>query len=124
METPVDFERCPTVIDAPMCTSTGCIAGSNCPKGITGYWKSSNAPPCDGAHYVAPDPTTVDPNAGGGVTPDDPNAGGGGDVPVDPNAGGGGDVPVDPNQGGGWVDPNQGGGGDVPDPNAGGVSEW
>ena len=127
MDTPVDFERCPTVIDAPMCTSTGCIAGANCPKGITGYWKSSNAPPCDGAHYVAPDPSTVDPNAGGGGdAPADPNAGGGGDVPADPNAGGGGDVPADPNAGGGgWVDPNAGGGGDVPaDPNAGGVSEW
>ena len=124
METPMDFERCPTVIDAAMCTSTGCIAGANCPRGITGYWKSTNAPPCDGAHYVAPDPSTVDPNAGGGAeTPDpnagvDPNAGGG----VDPNAGGGVDVP-DPNAG--WVDPNVGGGGgDAPDPNGGGVSEW
>lgn len=120
MDTPMDFERCQTVIDAPMCTSTGCIAGQYCPKGITGYWKSSNAPTCDGAHYVASDPNTVDPNAGAEI-PEDPNQGGGGDVPLDPNQGGGGDVPVDPNQGG-WVDPNQGGGGDIPDP--GGVTEW
>ena len=114
----MDFERCTTVIDAPMCTSTGNIAGANCPRGITGYWKSSNCPTCDGAHYVAPDPNAVDPNAGGD-TPDDPNAGVDPNGGVDPNAGGGVDVP-DPNAG--WVDPGQGGGGDAPDP--GGVSEW
>ena len=118
MDTPMDFERCTTVIDAPMCTSTGNIAGANCPRGITGYWKSSNCPTCDGAHYVAPDPNAVDPNAGGD-TPDDPNAGVDPNGGVDPNAGGGVDVP-DPNAG--WVDPGQGGGGDAPDP--GGVSEW
>ena len=126
-DTPADFEPCPTVIEAPMCTSTGCIAGQYCPKGITGYWKSSNAPTCDGAHYVAPDPSQGG-GAAGGETPSDPNAGnggegGGGDTPADPGTwvdpgnggGGGGDVPVDPGNGGG--------GGDVPaDP--GGATEW
>ena len=31
-----------------MCTASGNIAGSSCPKGITGYWKSTNAPKCTG----------------------------------------------------------------------------
>ena len=126
-DTPADFDRCPTVIDAPMCTSTGCIAGANCPKGITGYWKSSNAPPCDGGHYVAPDPNAQANQNPGGETPD-PNAQAnqnpGGETPIDPNAGGGGDAPVDPNQGGGWVDPNQGGGGGDAPADPGGVGEW
>ena len=33
-----------------MCTGSGCIASASCPKGIYGYWKSSNAPFCNGAH--------------------------------------------------------------------------
>lgn len=137
-DTGVDFDPVDSVISAPMCSATGMIANQYCPKGNTGYWKSSYAPYCDGSHYVAPAPSTaqpeygatdtgtgggwVDPNAGGGTGGDaggwvDPNAGGGW---VDPNAGGtGGDT------GGGWVDPNAGGGtggdaGGWVDPNAGG----
>jgi len=49
-DTAYDFEPDETVISAPMCTVTGMIAGSSCPKGITGYWKSSNAPYCSGSH--------------------------------------------------------------------------
>lgn len=115
-DTGVDFDQVDSVIQAPMCEASGLIAREYCPKGITGYWKSSNAPYCDGNHYIAPSPsqqtaTPVDPNAGGGAV--DPNAGGGG--AVDPNGGGGA---VDPNGGGGAVDPNGGGG--AVDPNGGG----
>ena len=49
-DTPSDFEPVKSVIEAPMCSATGKIAGPNCPKGITGYWKSTNAPKCDGSH--------------------------------------------------------------------------
>lgn len=42
------FTDCDTVIAAPICTATGCIAGASCPKGETGYWKSTNAPYCSG----------------------------------------------------------------------------
>jgi len=35
------------VIQAPICSNSGKIAGSGCPHGIIGYWKSSNAPYCD-----------------------------------------------------------------------------
>ncbi len=123
-DTPADFDPCPTVIEAPMCTSTGCIAGQYCPKGITGYWKSSNAPTCDGAHYVAPDPGQA--TTGSGETPD-PGNGGGGEITPDPGNGGGGEVTPDPGNGGGVTpDPgNGGGGGEVtPDPGNGGASEW
>ena len=49
------FEKVSSVIEAPMCTATGGIAGQYCGKGITGYWKSQTtedySPPyCSGAH--------------------------------------------------------------------------
>ena len=121
-DTGVDFDPVETVITAQMCSATGMIANSYCPKGGTGYWKSTYAPYCDGNHYVAPSPSTtpstqtpeygpsggdtgtgggwVDPGTGGGWV--DPGTGGG---TVDPGTGGGtgGDV-------GGWVDPGTGGG--------------
>lgn len=130
-DTGVDFDPVDTVIAAPMCSATGMIATQYCPKGATGYWKSTHAPYCDGNHYIAPTPSTTQPeygtgtgngtgNSTGGWT--DPNAGGNtGGGWVDPNAGG--------NTGGGWVDPNAGGntgtGGDTGgwvDPNAGGAT--
>ncbi len=52
-DTAYDFEPNSEVISAPMCTATGMIAGDYCPKGVVGYWKSSNAPVCTGTHgYV------------------------------------------------------------------------
>lgn len=81
-----DFEPVETVTSAPMCTASGMIAGSNCPKGIIGYWKSTNAPVCTGGHVVEPEvptdengqpitePATQDPNEQPPViTPADPN---------------------------------------------------
>ncbi len=126
-DTGVDFDPVDTVISAPMCTATGMIANQYCPKGITGYWKSTNAPYCDGNHWVPPDPSTTQPEYGTGDTGTgtggwtDPNAGGGTGGWVDPNAGGtGGDAGT----GGGWVDPGTGGGdtGGWVDPNAGGAT--
>lgn len=127
-DTGTDFDRVDSVIDGPMCTATGCIAGEYCPRGVTGYWKSSNAPFCTGGHYVAPDPSDyTDPGTG----TDDPSGAGGW---VDPGTGGGEEPGgwVDPGTGGyedpgGWVDPGTGGddpGGWV-DPGTGGdYGEW
>ncbi len=70
-----EFEPVETVVAAPMCTSSGMIASSGCPKGAIGYWKSTNCDTCTGGHYVAPPPqatTAPDPNAQP-ATPD-PNA--------------------------------------------------
>lgn len=49
-DTPADFDPVDSVISAPMCASSGMIAGTYCSKGITGYWKSTNAPVCTGSH--------------------------------------------------------------------------
>ncbi|MDE5754771.1 MAG: penicillin-binding protein [Oscillospiraceae bacterium] len=40
------YPECDSVIAEPMCSNTGLIAGAYCPKGETGYWKSTNAPVC------------------------------------------------------------------------------
>lgn len=129
-DTGVDFDPVDSVISASMCTATGMIANQYCPKGLTGYWKPSNAPYCDGNHYIPPDPSTTQPEYGTGDTGTggwtDPNAGGTGGGWVDPGTGGdagtgggwvdpgtgGGDTGgwVDPGTGGGWVDPGAGGG--------------
>ncbi len=77
-----DFDPVESVICAPMCSTSGMIAGSSCPKGPMGYWKSTNAPNCTGGHVVEPvvptdangQPITepaADPNA---ASPADPNA--------------------------------------------------
>ncbi|MBP3309520.1 MAG: transglycosylase domain-containing protein, partial [Ruminococcus sp.] len=85
-----DFESVKSVIQAPICTISGKIATQSCTKGVIGYWKSTNAPMCDGNHYVP----SEDPEEGEGGEE------GGGDV-------GGGDV------GGGDVGGGDVGGGDV-----------
>ena len=48
------FTPDPDVISGAMCTASGKMASSSCPKGIVGYWKSSNCPVCTGGHVVAP----------------------------------------------------------------------
>ncbi len=105
LNTEPDFDPVRGVIESPWCTTSGLIAGQGCPKSSQmGYWKESNAPYCNGGHYVAPEPTepsyntqTGEGDVSGGDVPS-----GGGDVPA-----GGGDVPA----GGGDV---PAGGGDVP----------
>lgn len=133
-DTGVDFDPVDTVIAAPMCSATGMIANQYCPKGATGYWKSTHAPYCDGNHYIAPSTSTTQPEYGPGTGTGTGNGAGTGTGTggwTDPNAGGGW---VDPNAGGttggGWVDPNAGGttggdtgtGGGWVDPNAGGAT--
>ncbi len=49
LDTGAAYPVCETVIEDYMCTNTGLIAGENCPKSEQkGYWKSTNAPKCDG----------------------------------------------------------------------------
>ncbi|WP_297961687.1 transglycosylase domain-containing protein [uncultured Ruminococcus sp.] len=90
-----DFEPVKTVIEMPMCTSTGKIASQYCGKGVTGYWKSEQtetySPPyCDGSHgYVSTGEGTTGANGGaaagggadtGAATGGDTGAGTGGDT--------------------------------------------
>ncbi|MBQ8687888.1 MAG: transglycosylase domain-containing protein [Ruminococcus sp.] len=42
------YPACDSVITGNICQRTGKIAGTNCPTAGTGYWKSSNAPVCEG----------------------------------------------------------------------------
>lgn len=131
-DTPPDFEPDPNVIEAPMCTATGMIAGPYCPKGITGFWKSTNAPYCDGSHggvYVnngqssggntntntntnTNNNTNANANTGGGNDAGGQSAGG--------NAGGAVDYTGGADYNGGGVD-NSGGGGYVD--NSGGAAQ-
>ncbi len=59
LETDAEYPVCDTVIEAKMCANTGLIAGANCPKGEVGYWRSENAPKCEGCASTE----TEDPNA-------------------------------------------------------------
>ncbi len=45
------YPECDTVVEGPICSNTGLMAGTYCPKGETGYWKSSNAPVCTSCRY-------------------------------------------------------------------------
>ena len=53
IESDNSYPACDSVVEAPMCSSTGLIAGQYCSSSITGYWKSSNAPTCAN-HSSAP----------------------------------------------------------------------
>lgn len=98
--TPADFDPVRGVIESPWCTATGKIAGQGCPRSSQmGYWKESNAPYCDGGHYVAPQEPVY-------TNPDNNSQTGGSDV--------GG------NTGGGDVSGGNTGGGDVGGGNTGG----
>ncbi len=59
LDTDAKYPECETVIKAAVCTNSGMIAASGCPKGETGYWKSTNAPKCKGCVVE----TTEDPSA-------------------------------------------------------------
>ena len=72
-DTPSDFEKVKSVIEMPMCTSTGLIASANCGKGAIGYWKSEvtdtySPPYCDGGHWSAPAQTNTGTAANGNTT--------------------------------------------------------
>ena len=132
LDTPSDFEKVKSVIEMPMCTSTGLIAGAGCGKGAIGYWKSEvtdnySPPYCQGAHYTAPAQTTTNAStggdtAGGGAAAGGNAAGGGAAAGGDAGAGGytgGGDAGGGAAVGGGDAGGGAavGGGGDA----AGGV---
>ncbi len=60
MNTGASYPSCDTVITGDVCSRTGYIAGDNCPTSGTGYWKSSNAPVCDGCwKYVTTTPAAT-----------------------------------------------------------------
>ncbi len=100
-ETGPYFEKVKTVIESPMCTSTGRIAGQYCPRGIIGYWKSQvtdtySPPYCDGAHGYTPSTQATtsasDAQGGGAAGGGDVGGGAAGGVDVGGGAAGGGDV--------------------------------
>ena len=120
-DTPSDFEKVSTVIEAPICSNTGNIAGANCARGAIGYWKSickDNAdykpPYCSGAHsYQSTTQATTaaaDGGASGGGAAAGGNAGGGAVAGGD--AGGGAAAGGD--AGGGAVAGGDAGGGAAP----------
>lgn len=106
MDTPVDFDPCETVISEATCSVTGMRAGAYCPKGITGYWKSTNAPICTGNHYgvaTATDNSSSNNNSWG----NNYSSGGGSSGWGDTGTGTGGGYTS-------WTDPNTStGGGDT-----------
>lgn len=58
LDTGASYPSNDDVIEGYVCAKTGKIAGPNCKKLGVGYWKSTNAPVCDGNHYTAPAVTT------------------------------------------------------------------
>ncbi len=102
-DTGKDFDPVKTVIEAPMCSSTGMIAGQGCPRGSIGYWKPDNAPTCNGGHYVAPAEGEGGDSNGGGEAGDNEGGGDAGGNADGGDAGG--------NAGGGDAGGNAGGGG-------------
>lgn len=75
-DTPKDFEPVKTVLEMPMCTVSGEIAGQYCPKGSIGYWKSTNAPVCTGGHGGGSSDGDGDSSEGGDSGSTDGNGGG------------------------------------------------
>ncbi len=91
LETDAEYPECESVIVAEICTNSGLIASSSCPKGEKGYWKSTNAPKCTGCVVE----TTEDPSATheSGEGGDEPS---GGDNPPKPTEPPDTPEPVDP----------------------------
>lgn len=84
LDTGAKYPVCESVISAAVCTNTGMIASSSCPKGEKGYWKSDNAPKCKGCSAeTTEDPTATDASGSGGQSATKPtgNGGGGEDTP-------------------------------------------
>jgi len=51
LDTDAKYPECDTIVEGPICSNTGLMAGTYCPKGETGYWKSTNAPVCTSCSY-------------------------------------------------------------------------
>ena len=124
--TPYDFEKVSTVIEAPMCSSTGRIAGQYCPRsGVTGYWKSAvtedySPPYCSGGHasQATTQASTSASDASGG------GAAAGGDAGSGAAAGGdaGGGAAAGGDAGGGAAAGGDAGGGAAAGGDTGGAS--
>ena len=57
LETDTSFPECDSIIEAPMCNVSGMRATGACGSNINGYWKSSNAPICNGhSSYIEKKP--------------------------------------------------------------------
>lgn len=136
-DTPADFEKVSTVIEAQMCSSSGCIAGQYCPRsGVVGYWRSTcpenedyKIPYCSGAHASQQTTQATTSAADGGASGGGAaggNAGGGavagGDAGGGAVAGGdaGGGAVAGGDAGGGAVAGGDAGGGAVAGDDAGG----
>jgi penicillin-binding protein 1A len=59
IESDASYPECDTVITGNVCKRTGKIAAAGCPTAGVGYWKSSNAPTCDGGCYQYVTTTTT-----------------------------------------------------------------
>jgi len=89
LDTDAEYPECDTIISAPVCTNSGKIAGAGCPKGETGYWKSSNAPKCSGCvKQETTNPSATTENGASSTTKPSsttaPNGGGNTPAPTDP----------------------------------------
>lgn len=65
IESGASYPNCDTVVTGNVCKRTGKIAGPNCPTAGVGYWKSSNAPKCEGCWMLT---TTAATTTGAGTT--------------------------------------------------------
>ncbi len=64
LDTGASYPTNDDVIEGYVCAKSGKIAGDNCKKLGTGYWKSTNAPVCDectGYHYTTPSTPSYEP---------------------------------------------------------------
>lgn len=89
LDTDAEYPECDTIISAAVCTNSGKIAAAGCPKGETGYWKSSNAPKCSGCvkQETTNPSATTESGASSTTKPSSttaPNGGGNTPAPTDP----------------------------------------
>ncbi len=78
LDTGAAYPVCETVIEEYMCTNTGLIAGEDCPKSEQkGYWKSTNAPKCEGCVEASSENESAEGNTDEeGATENPPTEGG------------------------------------------------
>lgn len=60
LDTDASYPKCDSVITGNVCKRTGKIAGANCPTAGVGYWKSTNAPVCEGCGYLVTTKATTE----------------------------------------------------------------
>ncbi|MGN0584686.1 MAG: transglycosylase domain-containing protein [Ruminococcus sp.] len=69
IESNASYPACDSVVTGNVCKRTGKIAGANCPTAGVGYWKSSNAPKCEGCwKYTTTTTASDDPDAESSTT--------------------------------------------------------